>query len=45
MEDNFTLAAIVFVIGFIATLATLVYIVASHRYWERRDINREEERR
>lgn len=43
MEDNFTLALIVFVAGFIATLATLIFIVAMHRYQERRDASREEE--
>ncbi len=36
LEDNFTLAVIVFIIGFIATLITLIYIVSMHRYWERR---------
>lgn len=35
-EDNFTLAVIVFVVGFIATLITLIFIVSMHRYWERR---------
>ena len=44
MEDNFTLAVIVFVTGFIATLITLIFIVAMHRYWERRsDSDVEEE--
>jgi hypothetical protein len=37
LEENFTLAVIVFIIGFIATLVTLIYIVSAHRYWERRD--------
>jgi uncharacterized membrane protein len=36
LEDNFTLAVIVFIIGFIATLITLIFIVSMHRYWERR---------
>ncbi len=36
LEDNFTLALIVFIIGFIATLITLIFIVSMHRYWERR---------
>lgn len=38
LEDNFTLAVIVFIIGFLATLATLIFIVAAHRYWERKDL-------
>ena len=36
LEDNFTLAVIVFVSGFIAVLATLIFIVSMHRHWERR---------
>ncbi len=43
LEDNFTLAVIVFVTGFIATLVTLIYIVSMHRYWERRSGSDEEE--
>ncbi len=44
LEDNFTLAVIVFVAGFAATLATLIFIIAMHRYWERRsDLNVEED--
>ncbi len=44
LEENFTLAVIVFVTGFIATLVTLIFIVAMHRYWERRsDSNVEED--
>jgi heme/copper-type cytochrome/quinol oxidase subunit 4 len=36
LEDNFTLAVIVFVAGFIAVLVTLIFIVSMHRHWERR---------
>ena len=36
LEDNFTLAVIVFVAGFIAVLVTLIYMVSMHRHWERR---------
>ncbi len=43
LEDNFTLAVIVFIIGFIATLITLIYIVSMHRYWERRSDSNEGE--
>jgi uncharacterized paraquat-inducible protein A len=43
LEDNFTLAVIVFITGFIATLVTLIYIVSLHRYWERRSGSDEEE--
>jgi hypothetical protein len=43
LEDNFTLAVIVFITGFIATLVTLIYIVSMHRYWERRSGSDEEE--
>ena len=44
LEDNFTLAVIVFIIGFIATLITLIFIVSMHRYSERRsDSNRGED--
>jgi hypothetical protein len=43
LEDNFTLAVIVFVTGFIATLITLIFIVSMHRYWERRSGSDEEE--
>ncbi len=42
LEDNFTLAVIVFVTGFIATLVTLIFIVAMHRYWERQRPSDEE---
>ena len=35
LEENFTLAVIVFVTGFIATLVTLIFIVSMHRHWER----------
>jgi hypothetical protein len=43
LEENFTLGVIVFVTGFIATLVTLIYIVAMHRYWERRSGSNDEE--
>ncbi len=43
LEDNFTLAVIVFVVGFIATLITLIFIVSMHRYWERRSDSNEGE--
>ena len=43
LEENFTLAVIVFITGFIATLITLIYIVSMHRYWERRSDSNEEE--
>ena len=43
LEENFTLAVIVFITGFIATLVTLIYIVSMHRYWERRSGSNEEE--
>jgi uncharacterized membrane protein (DUF485 family) len=43
LEENFALAVVVFAIGFVATLATLIYIVAAHRYWERRDAEGDEE--
>ncbi len=43
LEDNFTLAVIVFVVGFIATLITLIFIVSMHRYWERRSDSHEGE--
>ncbi len=43
LEDNFTLAVIVFIIGFIATLITLIFIVSMHRYWERRSDSNEGE--
>jgi hypothetical protein len=43
LEENFTLAVIVFVTGFIATLATLIFIVRMHRYWERHRPSDEEE--
>ena len=43
LEENFTLAVIVFVTGFIATLITLIFIVRMHRYWERRSGSNEEE--
>jgi hypothetical protein len=43
LEENFTLAVIVFVTGFIATLVTLIFIVSMHRYWERRSGSNEEE--
>ena len=36
LEDNFRLAVIVFVAGFIAVLFTLIFIVSMHRHWERR---------
>ena len=36
LEDNFTLAVIVFFAGFIAVLVTLIFIVSMHRHWERR---------
>ena len=36
LEDNFMLAVIVFVAGFIAVLVTLIFIVSMHRHWERR---------
>lgn len=42
-EDNFTLAMIVFIVGFIATLITLIFIVSMHRYWERRSDSNEGE--
>lgn len=35
LENNFALGLTVFIIGFLATLATAVYIVRAHRYWER----------
>jgi heme/copper-type cytochrome/quinol oxidase subunit 4 len=43
LEENFTLAVIVFITGFIATLVTLIFIVRMHRYWERRSGSNEEE--
>ena len=43
LEENFTLAVIVFITGFIATLITLIFIVRMHRYWERRSGSSEEE--
>ena len=43
MEDNFTLAVSVFVAGLIATLVTVTFVVAAHRYWERRGPRDEEE--
>ncbi len=43
LEDNFTLAVIVFITGFIATLVTLIFIVSMHRYWERHRPSDEEE--
>lgn len=43
LEENFTLAVIVFVAGFIATVATLIFIVCMHRYWERHEASDEEE--
>jgi heme/copper-type cytochrome/quinol oxidase subunit 2 len=43
LEDNFTLAVTVFIIGFIATLVTLIFIVRMHRYWERRSDSNEGE--
>ena len=36
LEDNFMLAVIVLVAGFIAVLVTLIFIVSMHRHWERR---------
>jgi heme/copper-type cytochrome/quinol oxidase subunit 4 len=36
LEDNFTLAVIVFFAGFVAVLVTLIFIVSMHRHWERR---------
>lgn len=43
LEENFTLAVVVFIVGLVATLITVVYIIAAHRYWERRDDSNEEE--
>jgi hypothetical protein len=43
LEENFTLAVIVFVTGFIATVVTLIFIVSMHRYWERHKPSDEEE--
>ena len=43
LEENFTLAVIVFITGFIATLITLIFIVSRHRYWERHRPSDEEE--
>jgi heme/copper-type cytochrome/quinol oxidase subunit 4 len=43
LEENFTLAVIVFITGFIATLVTLIFIVRMHRYWERHRPSDEEE--
>lgn len=37
LENNFTLAVVVFIVGFIATLVTTVVVIYAHRYWEKHD--------
>lgn len=37
LENNFALAAIVFTIGLLATLITVIFVVKAHRYWENQE--------